>query len=29
MSKRAIEETTTAEFSFDNSNEQLRKKLSY
>ena len=26
MSKRTIEETTTTEFSFDNSNEQLRKK---
>ena len=29
MSKRTIEETTTTEFSFDDSNEQLRKKLSY
>ena len=27
MSKRTIEETTTTEFSFDNSNEQLRKKI--
>ena len=26
MSKRSIEETTTTEFSFDDSNEQLRKK---
>ena len=26
MSKRTIEETTTTEFSFDNSNEQLKKK---
>ena len=26
MSKRTIEETTTTEFSFNNSNEQLRKK---
>ena len=29
MSKRTIEETTTTEFSVDNSNEQLRKKLNY
>ena len=27
MSKRTIEETTTTEFLFDNSNEQLRKKI--
>ena len=27
MSKRTIEETTTTEFSFDDSNEQLRKKI--
>ena len=27
MSKRSIEETTTTEFSFDDSNEQLRKKI--
>ena len=27
MSKRTIEETTTTEFSFDSSNEQLRKKI--
>ena len=27
MSKRSIEETDTIEFSFDNSNEQLRKKI--
>ena len=27
MSKRTIEETTTTEFSFDNSNKQLRKKI--
>ena len=27
MSKRTIEETTTTEFSFNNSNEQLRKKI--
>ena len=27
MSKRTIEETTTSEFSFDDSNEQLRKKI--
>ena len=27
MSKRTIEEATTTEFSFDNSNEQLRKKI--
>ena len=27
MSRRTIEETTTTEFSFDNSNEQLRKKI--
>ena len=27
MSKRIIEETTTTEFSFGNSNEQLRKKI--
>ena len=27
MSKRTIEETATTEFSFDNSNEQLRKKI--
>ena len=27
MSKRTIEETTTTEFSFDNSNEQLRKQI--
>ena len=27
MPKRTIEETTTTEFSFDNSNEQLRKKI--
>ena len=27
MSKRTIEETTTPVFSFDNSNEQLRKKI--
>ena len=27
MSKRTIEETTTTEFSFENSNEQLRKKI--
>ena len=27
MSKRTIEETITNEFSFDNSNEQLRKKI--
>ena len=27
MSKRTIEETTTTEFSFDNSNKQLRKKF--
>ena len=26
MSKRSIEETTTTEFSFEDSNEQLRKK---
>ena len=27
MAKRTIEETATTEFSFDNSNEQLRKKI--
>ena len=27
MSKRTIEETTATEFSFDDSNEQLRKKI--
>ena len=27
MSKRSIVETTTTEFSFDDSNEQLRKKI--
>ena len=27
MSKRSIEETTTTEFSFEDSNEQLRKKI--
>ena len=27
MSKRSIEETATTEFSFDDSNEQLRKKI--
>ena len=27
MFKRTIEETTTTEFSFDDSNEQLRKKI--
>ena len=27
MSKRTIEETTTTEFSFEDSNEQLRKKI--
>ena len=27
MSKRTIKETTTHEFSFDNTNEQLRKKI--
>ena len=27
MSKRTIEETTTAEFSFEDTNEQLRKKI--
>ena len=27
MSKRSIEETSTTEFSFDDSNEQLRKKI--
>ena len=27
MSKRTIQETTTTEFSFDGSNEQLRKKI--
>ena len=27
MSKRSIEEATTAEFLFDSSNEQLRKKI--
>ena len=27
MSKRTMEETTTTEFSFDDSNEQLRKKI--
>ena len=27
MSKRTIEEATTTEFSFENSNEQLRKKI--
>ena len=27
MSKRTIEETTTTEFSFDDSNQQLRKKI--
>ena len=27
MSKGSIEETATTEFSFDNSNEQLRKKI--
>ena len=27
MSKRTIEEITTAEFSFEDSNEQLRKKI--
>ena len=27
MSKRTTEETTTTEFSFDDSNEQLRKKI--
>ena len=27
MPKRTIEETTATEFSFDNTNEQLRKKI--